>query len=181
VPFHHLALATRDIKAIDTFYTHAMGFELVKVEAAATPEGGWAKHFFYSTGNGEMMAFWELHVEALPQDFETGLSKAVGLPQWVNHLAFDPGSMEALQAARERWLAHGYHVLEIDHGWCYSIYTQDPNGTLVEWCVTTAEFDAADREKARKAVESDDIELEQAKPSTQMHYAKIKPLHKRTD
>ena len=35
--FHHLALATRDIKATHEFYTAAMGFELVKV--AVGPAG----------------------------------------------------------------------------------------------------------------------------------------------
>ena len=77
MPYHHLALATHDMKAIDLFYSMAMGFELVKVEVAPTPGGGWAKHFFYDTGNGELMAFWELHDDSLPQDFPTGLSTAV--------------------------------------------------------------------------------------------------------
>ena len=26
---------------------------------------------------------------------------------------------------------------EIDHGWCRSVYTVDPNGIMVEFCVTT--------------------------------------------
>jgi hypothetical protein len=26
---------------------------------------------------------------------------------------------------------------EIDHGWCRSLYTVDPNGIMVEFCVTT--------------------------------------------
>ncbi len=31
---------------------------------------------------------------------------------------------------------------EIDHGWCKSLYLVDPNGIMVEFCVTTdaAEF-----------------------------------------
>ena len=45
--YHHLALATRDMKAIDHFYREVMGFDLKKVEIGPTPIGGWAKHFFY--------------------------------------------------------------------------------------------------------------------------------------
>jgi catechol-2,3-dioxygenase len=125
------------------------------------------------------MAFWELHDDSLPSDFATSLSGAVGLPPWTNHLAFDPGSMEELEAAKKRWLEHGYGVMEIDHDWCYSIYTRDPNGTLVEWCVTTAEFSEADAAKARKAVHSDDVEHSDAEPKVTMHSAEIRPLHKR--
>ncbi len=55
--FHHVAITTRDLAATHAFYTGAMGFELVRVEAAATPEStadgiGWARHVFYDTGNG---------------------------------------------------------------------------------------------------------------------------------
>src|SRR6266403_361614 len=59
--FHHTAFATREPAATHAFYTEAMGFELVKVEVAPTPKGGWAKHFFYDTGGGELMASWDLH------------------------------------------------------------------------------------------------------------------------
>jgi catechol 2,3-dioxygenase-like lactoylglutathione lyase family enzyme len=153
--FHHLAVATHDMKAIDAFYSKAMGFDLVKVEVQPTPSGdGHAKHFFYDTGDGQLMAFWELHDETFPQDFPTGLSTAVGLPEWVNHYAFTADGPEDLQKRKQRWLDSGYDVLEIDHHWCYSIYTNDPNGTMVEFCITTAPFDSTDRKSARDALNS---------------------------
>ena len=65
--FHHVAIATRDTEANHRFYTEATGFELAKVEVAKTPKGGWAKHLFYETGEGQMIAFWELHDDTLPQ------------------------------------------------------------------------------------------------------------------
>jgi len=43
--YHHLALAARDMAAVHHFYEDVMGFELVKVEVAPVPDGGWAKHF----------------------------------------------------------------------------------------------------------------------------------------
>ena len=39
--FHHVAVTTRNVAATHAFYTEAMGFDLVKVEAAATDGGGW--------------------------------------------------------------------------------------------------------------------------------------------
>jgi hypothetical protein len=45
-------------------------------------------------------------------------------------------------------LTHGHTVREIDHGWCTSIYTVDPNGILVEFCTTTQAMTAADEAEA---------------------------------
>lgn len=147
--FHHLAVATRDTKATHDFYTRAMGFELVKTVVTDSPEGGWSKHFFYETGGGELIAFWELHDDALPEDWSPALSTGLGLPVWANHIAFDAADLDALAGARERWLDCGYDVLEADHGFCRSIYTRDPNGILVEFCTTTRAFTDADRRDAQ--------------------------------
>ncbi len=180
--FHHLALATHDMKATHAFYSEAMGFELVKVEIAPTPAGGWAKHFFYETGGGELMAFWELHDESLPQEFPTGMSTAVGLPEWVNHVAFGAADLSDIEKAKQRWLDTGYPVLEIDHDWCYSVYTTDPGGTLVEFCVTTGTFTEADRALALRAVTEknrDALGAPSKEPKVQLHKASGTPVHQR--
>jgi catechol 2,3-dioxygenase-like lactoylglutathione lyase family enzyme len=148
--FHHTAFATRDAQATHAFYTEAMGFELVKIVAAPTPEGGWAKHLFYETGTDEYIAFWELHDESIGEKWSASISTGMGLPIWVNHLAFRATDVRDLHARRDRWLGHGIAVTEIDHGWCYSIYTVDPNGILVEFCTTTRALTAADREEAER-------------------------------
>jgi len=147
--FHHVAITTRDLEATHTFYTEVMGFTLVKVEAAATPEGGWARHLFYDTGNGECLAIWDINDNpAVPADFDTSISKGLGLPTWTNHIAFNAPNLDALQATQQRWLDHDYPVLRVDHGWCVSIYADDPNGIAVEFCCTTRPFTAADRAEA---------------------------------
>ena len=180
MPFHHLAVVTRDVVGNHLFYSQAMGFELVTVEVRKTPEGGWAKHFFYDTGSGEMMAFWELHDGSLPEKFPTGLSEAAGLPPWVNHIAFQAAGVAELQSHLKRWLECGYDVLEIDHGWCYSIYTTDPNHTLVEWCVTTGVFDEGDRAKAQRAL-IEEVDFDVGKAKIQHHRSRCEPLHRREE
>jgi catechol 2,3-dioxygenase-like lactoylglutathione lyase family enzyme len=162
MPYHHLAIATRDMQATHRFYTEAMGFELVRVEKARTGPAAWAKHFFYDTGNGEMMAFWELHDDALPQDFPTGISTGLGLPPWTNHIAFAAADEAELTGARERLLGAGHRVTEIDHHWCKSVYAMDPNGILVEFCTTTREFGPDDKSRALAALGSDELEDEPA-------------------
>jgi catechol 2,3-dioxygenase-like lactoylglutathione lyase family enzyme len=148
--FHHVALATRDVKATHEFYVGPMGFTLAKVEVAPSSKDGWAKHFFYDSGDGELIAFWDLHDAGIPADFSPAISTGLGLPPWVNHIAFTAHGLDDLAARRDRWLDHGIDVTEIDHGWCTSIYTSDPNGIVVEFCATTRSFTAADREEAAR-------------------------------
>ena len=171
--FHHTAFATRDLEAIHKFYTEAMGFELAKVVAAPSPEGGWAKHVFYETGKDEYIAFWELHEMNVPSSWSPALSKGQGLPTWVNHLAFRATDLADLETRKQRWLEHGHSVAEVDHGWCKSIYTEDPNGTMVEFCTTTAELGTADREEAIRLLKDPKPPLE-TPPAAEFHMAKKK-------
>ena len=155
--FHHIAIATRDMQATHEFYTEGMGFELVHAEKAKMGENAWAKHFFYDTGNGELMAFWEIHDDTLPADFPTSISAGLGLPPWSNHLAFGARDEADLEENRKRLMAAGHNVTEIDHHWCKSIYAMDPNGILVEFCTTVRAFATDDRSRALAALHSDDM------------------------
>jgi len=158
--YHHLALACNDIGAIHAFYEGVMGFELVKVEVGPFPEGGWAKHFFYRMeDDSKFIAFWEMHDVPGVDEPQTSLSKAAGLPDHVNHISFDVADMDDLARRKQQWLAAGLEVLEIDHNWCHSIYTKDPNDNLVEFCATTGSFTAEDREVALAALTSTEPEF----------------------
>lgn len=166
--FHHVALATPDIEATHRFYTEAMGFELVKAVVAPTPEGGWAKHVFYETGGNGLIAFWDLHVDSLPP-VRGAISRDLGLPEWVNHLAFDAPNVAAYDTALARWSGLGLDVFEIDHEFCCSIYTVDPAGTLVEWCRNTRPFTAAERERAQSVILNDEPDHFDPDPHVEFH------------
>jgi catechol 2,3-dioxygenase-like lactoylglutathione lyase family enzyme len=157
--FHHIAIATRDIDTTHRFYTEGMGFELVKVVAAPTPESGWARHLFYDTGGDGLLAIWDIHDRTLT-DYSTAISTGLGLPAWANHIAFAATGLDDLEARKQRWLANGVDVAEIDHGWCRSIYANDPNDILVEFCTTTAEFTDADAREAAELLAHNDPPLE---------------------
>jgi catechol 2,3-dioxygenase-like lactoylglutathione lyase family enzyme len=147
VAFHHVAIAVKDADRAHKFYTEAMGFKLVKIVKRQSPEGGWTKHIFYDTGEGELFAIWDLRgmKEVLPDDaWKGGMSTGVGLPYWINHVAFDCHDIGGLHAAMERWLEQGYHVSEVKHEFIHSIYTRDPDGTLVEFTYDTQPLGPAD-------------------------------------
>lgn len=166
--YHHLALAAKDMKATHDFYEGIMGFELVKVEVAPIMSGGWGKHFFYRMDGDDsrFIAFWELHDGPGADEYIFDLNKAAKLPPATNHYSFAVSSEEEFAAWREKWRAAGLQVFEIDHNWCKSIYTQDPNGNAVEFCLTTGEFTAADRERALAAL--DETEFKPSPPPAMM-------------
>lgn len=162
--FHHVAFATRDLAATHRFYTEVMRFELVKAVVAPTDQpGGWAKHVFYDTGGDaagpSLIAFWELHDDRMV-DFDPAISTGLGLQPWVNHLAFAASDVEDIERRKQAWLDHGHDVMEIDHGFCVSIYTMDPSGILVEFCTDTKPYTDADRRHALEMVLADSPELE---------------------
>ena len=152
--FHHVAIAVKDADRAHRFYTEAMGFTLVKIVKHKTPDGGWTKHIFYDTGDGELFATWDLRglegVVLNDADWQGGMSTGAGLPYWVNHLAFDSKDIGGLEFAKQRWLDLGYNVTEIKHEFIHSIYTRDPDGTLVEFTYDTQPLGLADIAEANE-------------------------------
>lgn len=171
--FHHVAIATKDPVANHDFYTRVMGFELVKVVVAPTPgdHGGWARHLFYDTGHGELIAFWDFHDAQIGDGWKSDHAESLGLPVWANHIAFDAPTMDDLHARRRRWQDAGIDVPEIDHEWCTSIYATDPNGVMVEFCHTTRPFTAEEIGDAEALLRAAAPELE-APGKVTMHFAR---------
>jgi catechol 2,3-dioxygenase-like lactoylglutathione lyase family enzyme len=169
--FHHVAIAATDLAATHRFYTEATGFELVKVDVIPYLETGWARHLFYDTGNGEMLAIWDLHHDDAPP-FETAISTGLGLPNFVNHIAFAAPTLADLDTCKDRWLAHGHDVVRIDHGWCTSIYADDPNGIMVEFCCSTRVLGADDRREAQELVAAAAPAVNRAEPAIEFFEAR---------
>jgi len=92
-------------------------------------------------------------------DFDPSISRGLGLPSWTNHVAFDAPDLGSLDAHQQRWLDAGYDVLRLDHGWCRSIYIDDPNGIAVEFCCTTRAFTDADEQHAQRQMRADVPEM----------------------
>ena len=61
-------------------------------------------------------------------------------------------------------------IQEIDHGWATSIYAVDPNGIMMEFCVTTdaAEFGQTEEEALRLMRQPPDEIPEETRKETTM-------------
>lgn len=140
---HHVAYATRDLEATHRFYEDLMGFPLVHAEQAERPQpdggpSGHIKHVFYDIGDGECIAFFYIQNMGEKADYSTDLSATVGLPVWVNHVAVR-ATPDKQETVRERMAAADIEpLMEVDHGWCHSLYFVDPNGIMVELCRDTS-------------------------------------------
>jgi catechol 2,3-dioxygenase-like lactoylglutathione lyase family enzyme len=146
---HHIALACRDPQATHHFYEEVLGFPLVYAEVDRDDKGGWFRHFFFDLGDGSCLAFFDLHGMGEPETYDTAISTGLGLPFWVNHVAIRSDA-ERVAAARSRLEAAGLKPeVELDHGWCRSLYVTDPNGILVELTVDTPGFQP-DADEARR-------------------------------
>jgi catechol 2,3-dioxygenase-like lactoylglutathione lyase family enzyme len=139
--FHHIAFACRDLEETHRFYHDALGLPLVNTEYQASPNGGWMKHVFYELDEGSCIAFFYLEGLGEPTPLRTAVSTDLGLPIWVNHVAFAVDEDQAQELARSLD-GSGYPLtMELDHGWCRSRYFTDPNGILVELCVNTPGYE----------------------------------------
>jgi catechol 2,3-dioxygenase-like lactoylglutathione lyase family enzyme len=134
---HHVAFASRDPEATYAFYNGVLGMPLTHTEVHRQGDG-YFRHFFFDMGDGGQLAFFEVSNVGEKPDYSTQISVGVGLPVWVNHLAFRLDTLDELAAMTRRLKRSGVEQLhEIDHGWCRSLYMLDPNGIMVEFCVTT--------------------------------------------
>jgi len=130
---HHIAFGTRDPEATYDFYAKRLGMPLVHTENHLSGRG-WFKHFFFDIGNGEYLGFFAFEGIGEKPGYRTDVSTGLGMPVWVNHVAFNVADAAALAEIRERCRAHDVPIQsEIDHGWCQSIYLMDPNGIMVEF------------------------------------------------
>ena len=132
---NHLALCTHDPELTHRFYTRAMGFRIVGIEADDT-KGNKYKHVFYDAGDGSYLAYYDLNAFGAKahSNANTNITQAMGVGTANMHVAWEAKNREGLEAVRRRWLGHGLEVMESMHhkGWMHSIYTFDPNGLMVE-------------------------------------------------
>lgn len=137
---HHVAYACRDLDATVRFYEDLMGFPLVLTEVSEAPGGGYLRHVFFDTGDGSCIAFFDLHGVGEQDGWRSDLSSSVGVPVWVNHIAFR-ADVDQQEAVRARMTEAGVDpLMELDHHWCHSLYYVDPNGIMVELCRDTTGF-----------------------------------------
>lgn len=134
---HHVAYRCNDAQETVAFYKDVLEMDLVlaiaedRVPSTKAPDP--YMHVFIDAGQGNILAFFELpNSPEMDRDHST--------PAWVQHIAFELESVEALIAAKAKVEAAGLDVIgPTDHGIFKSIYFFDPNGHRLELAANTLE------------------------------------------
>ena len=137
---HHSAWRCRDAAETRWFYETVCGLEMEAALAFKEAPGSGMPlnymHLFFKMGDGRYVAFFDVPDSAKEDYFK----KRSGFNL---HFAMEVDTMADLEAFKQRWAAHGLEVYgPIDHHFCQSIYTYDPNGIQVEITCRTAQHDS---------------------------------------
>lgn len=127
---HHVAYRCKDAKETVEWYGKHLGMKFVLAiaenQVPSTHEPDPYMHVFLDAGNGNVLAFFEI-----PKSPPMG--RDTNTPAWVQHIAFEVGSVQELEDAKARLQADGIPVVGVtDHTIFKSIYFHDPNGHRVE-------------------------------------------------
>jgi catechol 2,3-dioxygenase-like lactoylglutathione lyase family enzyme len=144
---HHNAYVSRDLAKTRAFYEDVIGMPLVATYCEKDELFGAERtycHCFFGMADGSALAFFQF---ADPDD-----QKLFGPeipPSPFHHIAL---SVDAeTQADMERRIAeHGYaepRTYVLEHGYCRSLYIEDPNGLILEFTVDEPKAVAEDAER----------------------------------
>ena len=140
---HHVAYRCKDARETVEWYGKYLNMNFVLAiaenEVPSTREPDPYMHVFLDAGNGNILAFFEL-----PTQPEMGRDQ--NTPTWVQHIAFEVDSVDALAETKALLEADGIDVVgPTDHTIFKSIYFFDPNGHRLELAANTSTADMGRR------------------------------------
>jgi glyoxylase I family protein len=151
---HHTAYVSKDLEKTRAFYEDLLGLPLAATWCESDELFGEMRtycHCFFELADGSALAFFQF---ANPRDQE--LFGPAMPPSPFHHIALNVDAETQAQVAARLEQA-GYRAPDtyvLEHGYCRSLYVQDPNGMIVEMTCDTPgaiaeEAVAARRKKAR--------------------------------
>jgi len=151
---HHTAFVTKDQEATRAFYEDILGFPLLATWAEADELFGAVRtycHTFFGLADGSALAFFQFADPADQALFDPAL-----MPSPFRHIAMkvDADGQAELQRRLDAagWSPELTFVLE--HGYCRSLYTTDPNGMVLEFTVDAEGADEISADRAADAHET---------------------------
>jgi len=148
---HHTAYVTKDQEATRAFYEDILGFPLMATWSETDELFGAERvycHTFFGLADGSALAFFQFANAEDQELFDPAL-----LPSPFRHIALKvdaDGQAELERRLNDAgWMPDATYVLE--HGYCRSLYTEDPNGMLIEFTVDVPEVDEITKDRAADA------------------------------
>lgn len=123
-PLHHAAWVTSDMEATRQFYEEVIGLPMTACWKEKTSGGVEYCHTFFEIGDGGALAFFDWRDEDInPRGRES-----------PGHLALECDA-ETQASIKARLESSGYVTRLTDHGYCVSLYVNDPNNLRLEFTV----------------------------------------------
>lgn len=132
--FNHVATLTSDMDRTVRFYQEAFGAE---VTFSMEAEGDHPKMSILDLGGGAALNVFEV-----PADEIIGERRKLGHRGAIDHFALAVDSLETLEGIRERMVAAGAEIGEIQQlGSEWSLFFRDTDGMELEVCAEANAFD----------------------------------------
>ena len=148
---HHHAYVVKDHEANRRFLEDLLGIPLVATwcEKSVNRETGEEIEFchtFFGLADGSALAFFQF---ADPKMYEKTQAKLPAEIGRYDHIALkvDDSTYDALKARLD---AAGEKFRETDHGYCKSIYTNSPDGLIVEFTCDPPDVEEIDAHPPRR-------------------------------
>ncbi|MBF0185433.1 MAG: VOC family protein [Magnetococcales bacterium] len=124
---HHTAFATADAEATVHFWRDLLGMRLVLISG----EPG-NRQYFFEVGENSCISFFEwAGVDKIPYKRH---GEPVNGPFVFDHIAIGVTDQDALWEVMALLDAGDFPASDVvDHGYCYSLYSYDPNGIPIEF------------------------------------------------
>lgn len=150
---HHHGWPVDDQETNRAFYEEVIGLPLIatwtEIEEIAGKDRA-LSHTFYGLADGSALAFFQFADAEDQRMFNTAVN-----PTPIRHIALKV-DRETQESIHGRLTAAGYdepHTFLVNHGYCVSLYTQDPNGMQLEFAVDHPDQDKINAERLRTAHE----------------------------
>lgn len=151
---HHTAYVTKDQEATRAFYEDILGFPLQATWSETDELFGAERvycHTFFGLADGSALAFFQFANKEDQDLFDPELS-----PSPFRHIALKVEAEAQIELHKRlqdaAWKPEGTYILE--HGYCRSLYTEDPNGMLVEFTVDVEGMDEVNSDRQNDAHET---------------------------
>ena len=149
---HHTAYVSKDLEKTRAFYEDLIGLPLIATWCESDELFGELRtycHCFFGLEDGSALAFFQF---AKPSDQELFGPKIPSSP--FHHIALnvEPGTVEAVQERLEKAGYKHPQTYILEHGYCRSLYVEDPNGMIVELTTDDPKAIASDVAATRQDV-----------------------------
>ena len=144
---HHTAYVSKDLEATRKFYEEIIGLPLLATWCEKDMLFGAERtyaHCFFGLGDGGALAFFQFADAADQEQFGPQMPFSP-----FHHIALnvDKPTQDGIE---QRLKAAGYkepQFFVLEHGYCRSLYAEDPNGMIVEFTVDHPKVEQINRQR----------------------------------